>query len=213
MSKSRFKGRRPALKPEWILDGSSSTSVTPTTTSIDELYSRPTSSIEQQTAASTHGNENGSEPEEIQDQGFNTHQANNPSLTVSQEQPSQSSGAKTKSRYSKFHTSDWTVSSATNDGDVQSDSQEKRSKLKMWTRQFMGEKMSTHKPINAPSPNSTVPPAPTQPTFPEEDVPPSLKRRDHGEGPHTQSPSSCGDVPARVPYIASNYTPTCSPAY
>ncbi|CAN9241175.1 unnamed protein product [Alternaria alternata] len=209
MKKNRFSKRQSALSPDWILDGSPSEPATPNTTLDVQTVSRP-SSNHQETAA-THAapedtNQGTSKAEMLSIQDADT--ASSPIL------PAQPGQVGTKSRYSRLHQSDWTLSSMNTDNISQhSKKSQGKSRVLSWARKFTAGKVATDKPIEAPSPNSAVPPAPTGAHFPPQSVSPKVERQSHIKHQKPQSPSSGADVPARVPYVASNYTPTSPSIY
>ena len=219
MSRPRFRGRRSVLKPEWILDGARSGSTTPTATSENEFVSHSTSQIQSRVEESNDGSTN--EPKDKPQSLDSIKEAEISSPIVSRAETALPLRSKLKSRYSKSYTSTWTIPSTSNDPETRKDTTETtKSMLKSWRRRFTGVKMSTDKPMAPPSPGSGVPPAPTQPIFPEDDVvhlrgqtgdnsrrPPRQSPSDNGTAP---SPSSGADAPPKAPYIASSYTPTCS---
>ncbi|KAH8722817.1 hypothetical protein GQ44DRAFT_774605 [Phaeosphaeriaceae sp. PMI808] len=212
MAKSRFSKRKSALEPGWILDGPQSGSVTPTTTSNDQNQSLPPSSEEQHKAAAPASQEN-NDPTASKVDPSSAHNVYNASLPTSQLPCSHPPGQKKKSRYSKSHASGWTLSSAEADPDTQSTKiAQGTAKVMSWTRKFIGANMSIKKPDEMPSPKSMVPPAPTQMQFPAQVVLPHI-RGNRFSNSTSQSPNSGADVPARVPYVASGYTPNCSPDY
>lgn len=205
MSKTRFNKKRSALKPEWILEGMQSGSATPTATSSDGFQSRPPSSLDQQHITApvlcTEAVKQAEESEVIHE---------NHALLPD----SQVKGAKAKSRYSKAHQSTWTMSPiADNTNENSTSARKSESKAKSSTRRVMRSLVSNNKATNIPSPTSMVPPAPTRNDFSMKSLPPEMRTHKRSDSPCTQSPNNGADVPARAPYIASNYTPTCSPEY
>jgi len=207
MKKTRFTKRQSALSPEWILNGSPSESATSNTTLDVQIESRPSSS--HQKTVRTHAvpenkNLGTNNAERLLIQDVDT--APSPIL------PAQPAQVGTKSRYSKLHQSDWTLSSKSTDN-ISQRSKKSQGKVMSWARKFTAGKVATDKPIVAPSPDSAVPPAPTAMHFPAQGIAQKVERQSQITHPKAQSPSSGADVPARVPYVASNYTPTSPSVY
>ncbi|KAF2788334.1 hypothetical protein K505DRAFT_378963 [Melanomma pulvis-pyrius CBS 109.77] len=156
MSKSRFRGRLSVLDPDWILAGTQSRSATPTTTSKNGSSSNIASSEDQYISS----DKSNSEPDQTSNSLDGTHEVENTKPIVLNDATTPPR-KKAKSRYTKLHTSSWTMSSTENDMQPHKEApQPAKSKLKSWTQGFMGEIMSTEKAATLTSSDPIVPPAP-----------------------------------------------------